>query len=66
MSFLRRLPPGVPLLFVSAIILVTDATYLEVTGRRALANWGFLGGAVAITIAVGLGDWCRPKVPPVR
>jgi hypothetical protein len=53
-------------LLVSAIMWVTDASFLEVTGRRALANWGFFSGAVVIAIAVGFADWSQPKAPPAR
>jgi len=66
MPFLRGLPPGVGWLFASAIVLVADATYLEVAGQRGWANWGFFGGAVAIAIAVWFGDWSRPRAPPRR
>jgi hypothetical protein len=66
MSFFRNLPPGVGYLLVSTIILVSDATCLEVAGHHALANWGFFGGAVAISIAVGFADWQRPKAPRAR
>lgn len=65
-SFLRGLPPGMVGLLVSAIMWVTDASFLEVTGRRALANWGFFGGAVVIAIAVGIADCSQPKAPPAR
>jgi hypothetical protein len=66
MGYLRRLPPGVMWLFLSAAILVINAICLQAGGHRALANWGFFGGSVAIAIAVAFGDWSRPKAPRSR
>ena len=58
---MRRLPPGVGWLFLSAVILVINAIFLQASGHRVLANWGYFGGAVAIGIAIAFGEWSRPK-----
>lgn len=57
MKFWRRLPPGVGWLFLSATILVINAIFLQAGGYRALANWGYFGGAVAVGIAIAFGEW---------
>ena len=66
MRFLRRLPPGVGWLFLSAAILVINAICLQAGGHRVLANWGYFGSAVAIGIAIAFGEWSRPKAPRPR
>lgn len=54
---------GVGWLFLSAVILVINAIFLQAGGYRVLANWGYFGGAVAICIAIAFGEWSRPKAP---
>jgi hypothetical protein len=66
MPLLRKLPPGALPLFLGAVILGIDAIFMEIGGHRMLANWGFVGAAVAIAIAVAFGHWSQPKTPRPR
>lgn len=58
---LKRFSPGVLPLILAALILGIDAIFMDLGGHRVLANWGFFGAAVALSIAVAFGDWSRPR-----